>query len=231
MPSVRQSSRMVWSKVPGCTAALKSVTVFSSAAGSSSSLPASSAIVGALDRRKQRRHEAVATLTIEDDVGDLVGLRGHQPAPDRVALRPDVLALVIEALGVLVDDDAEHHRVVPRDDAAVEFRRAGVDRDRMALGGIADVLHALVEQQLQDRAAVIGRAADQEIVGRLAPIFLQPFDVGLKTAGRRHQRRGADFARAIDRLLQLGGQETCRPRSGGRSPRRRRRSRRRVFRR
>ena len=46
---------------------------------------------------------------IEDDVGDLVGLGGHQPAPDRVALRPDVLALVVEALGVLVDDDAEHH--------------------------------------------------------------------------------------------------------------------------
>ena len=37
MPSVRQSSRMVWSKVPGRTAALKSATVFSSAAGSSSS--------------------------------------------------------------------------------------------------------------------------------------------------------------------------------------------------
>ena len=96
---------------------------------------------------------------------------------------------------------------MPGDDAAVEFRRAGVDRDRVALGGIADVLHALVEQHLQDRAAVIGRAADQEIVGGIAPVFLQPFDVGFKTAGRRHQRRGADFGGAADRLLQRGGQE------------------------
>ena len=144
----------------------------------------------------------VTTRGVEDDVGDLVGLGGDQPAPDRVALRPDVLALVVEALGVLVDDDAEHHRVVAGDDAAVEFRRAGVDRDRMALRGIADVLHALVEQHLQNRAAVIGRAADQEIVGGVAPILLQPFDVGLETAGGRDQRRGADFRGAADRLLQ-----------------------------
>ena len=146
------------------------------------------------DRREQRRHEARDHGRIENDVGDLVGLGRHQPAPDRVALRPDVLALVIEALGVLVDDDAEHDRVVPGDDAAVEFRRAGVDRDRMALGGVADVLHALGEQHFQDRAAVIGRAADQEIVGGVAPIFLQPFDVGLEAAGGGDQRRGADFA-------------------------------------
>ena len=48
---------------------------------------------------------------IEDDVGDLVGLRRDQPAPDRVALRPDVLALVVESLRMLVDDDAEHDGV------------------------------------------------------------------------------------------------------------------------
>ncbi len=147
------------------------------------------------------------TRRIEDDVGDLVRLRRHQAAPDRIALRPDVLALVVEALGVLVDDDAEHDAVEPRDDAAVEFRRAGVDRHRMALGGIADVLHALVEQHLEHGAAVIGRAADQEVVGRFAPVLLEPFDVGLKAAGRRHQRRSADFRRAIDRLLQLRGKE------------------------
>src|SRR5436305_1214 len=80
---------------------------------------------------------------------------------------------------------------VPRDDAAVEFRRAGIDRDRVALRGIADLLHALVEQHLEDRAAIVGRAADQEIIRGLAPIFLQPFDVGLKAAGGGDQRRGA----------------------------------------
>ena len=91
---------------------------------------------------------------------------------------------------------------MPGDDAAVEFRRARVDRDRMALRGIADLLHALVEQHLQDRAAIIGRAADQEIVGGIAPILLQPFDVGLEPAGGGDQRRGADFGGAADRLLQ-----------------------------
>ena len=69
------------------------------------------------------------------------------------------------------------------------------------------VLHALGEQHLQDRAAVIGRAADQEIVGGLAPIFLQPFDVGLETAGGGDQRRGADFAAPSIGLLQRRGQE------------------------
>ena len=94
---------------------------------------------------------------------------------------------------MLVDDDAEDDAVEPGDDAAVEFRRAGVDGDRVALRGIADLLHALVEQHLQDGAAVIGRAADQEIVGGIAPVFLQPFDVGLEAAGGGDQRRRADF--------------------------------------
>ena len=53
----------------------------------------------------------VSDAGVEDDVGDLVRLGCDQPAPDRVALRPDVLALVVEALRVLVDDDAEHHAV------------------------------------------------------------------------------------------------------------------------
>ena len=157
-----------------------------------------------LDRREQRRHETVEDGRIEDDVGDLVGLRRHQPAPDRVALRPDVLALVVKTLRVLVDDDAEHHRIVPRDDAAVEFRRAGVDRHRMALRGIADVLHALGQQHLQDRAAIIGRAADQKVVGGVAPIFLQPFDVGFKTAGGGDQGRSAHADAAVALLQRCG---------------------------
>ena len=77
----------------------------------------------------------------------------------------------------------------------------------MALGGIADFLHALLKQHLQDRAAVIRRAADQEIVGGIAPIFLQPFDIGLKTASRRNQRRRMNVRDAIDRLFETRGQE------------------------
>ncbi len=121
--------------------------------------------------------------------------------------------------------------VVARDDAAVEFRRAGVDRDRMALRGIADLLHALGQQHLQDRAAIIGRAADQEIVGGLAPILLQPFDVGLEAAGGRDQRRGAHLGLAADRLLQLRREEHAVLDLRGRSPRHRRGCRRRAPRR
>ena len=95
---------------------------------------------------------------------------------------------------------------MPCDDAAVEFRRARVDRDRVALGGIADLLHALGQQHLQDRAAIIGRAADQEIVGGLAPILLEPFDVGLEAAGGGDQRRGAHVDAAVA-LLQRGGKK------------------------
>ena len=145
--------------------------------------------VGAADRRKERRHEHRDDGGVEDDVGDLVRLRRDQPAPDRVALRPDVLALVVEALRVLVDDDAEDHAVVPRDDAAVVFRRARVDRDRVALGRIADLLRRPVEQHLQHGAAIVRRAADQEIVRRRAPVLLQPFDVGLEAAAGRDERR------------------------------------------
>ena len=161
---------------------------------------------GGSDRRKQRRHEACDDARVEDDVGDLVGLGRHQPSPDGVAFRPDILALVVEALGVLVDDNAEHHGIMPGDDAAVEFRRARIDRDRMTLRGIADFLHALFEQHLQDRAAVIRRAADQEIVGGLAPILLEPFDVGLEAAGGGDQRGSADGGAAVT-LLQRGRKE------------------------
>ena len=79
---------------------------------------------------------------------------------------------------MLADDDAEYDRVMPRDDAAVELRRAGVD-DRMALRDRRCPVRRW-RAAFQDRAAVIGRAADQETVGGLAPILLQPPDVGLK---------------------------------------------------
>ena len=121
-------------------------------------------------------------LRIDDRIGDLVRLLRDQAAPDRIALRPDILAFVVEALAVAVDHDAEHDAVEPRGDAAVEFRRARVKRDGVALGRIADRHHALVEQHAQHRATVIGRAANDEIVGGVAPIFLQPFDIGFEAA-------------------------------------------------
>ena len=169
-------------------------------------MPASSRMVARLDRRIERGHEQRQRRRVEDDVGDLVRLLRHQPPPDRVALRPDLLALVVEALRVLVHHDAEHHAVEPRDDAAVVFRRARVDRDRVALGRIAGLLHAAIEQQLQHRAAIVRRAADEEVVGGRPPVLLQPFDVGFEAAAGRHERRGAHHV-ALSPALHGRGQE------------------------
>src|SRR5439155_1103586 len=80
-------------------------------------------------------------LRIDDRVGDLAGLLGHEAAPDGVALGPEIFSLVVEARAVAVHHDAERHRIDPRDDAAVELRRASVDRDRVALPRVADLGH------------------------------------------------------------------------------------------
>jgi len=104
----------------------------------------------------------------------LVAAARDELAPDRVALRPHVLTLVVEPRGVTIDDDAERHAVEPRDDAAVELRRAAVDRDGVALARVADGCRAGVEQCPQHRARVVRRAANDEIARRVAPRFAQP---------------------------------------------------------
>src|SRR3546814_18524585 len=48
------------------------------------------------------------------------------------------------------------------------------------MGALAD---ALVEERRQHRAGVVGRAADDEVVGGSAPGLLQPGNVGLEAAG------------------------------------------------
>jgi hypothetical protein len=58
-------------------------------------------------------------------------------------------------------------------------------------------LHALVEQHFQHRAAVIGRTADQEIIGNLTPILLEPLDVGFEPAAGGDQRRGLHGGEAV----------------------------------
>lgn len=72
-------------------------------------------------------HEKLPGFGVDDGIGDLIGLCGDKPAPDRVALWPDILAFVLEPLAPVVHHDGEGHTVEPRDDAAVEFRRAPVD--------------------------------------------------------------------------------------------------------
>ena len=113
---------------------------------------------------------------------DLARLLRHQPAPDGVALGPEILALVIEAPALLIDHDAERHAVDAGDDPAVELGRAPVDRDGVALLRIADLPDAAVEQRAQQQDLVVGRAAHDEVVRHVAPVLLQPGDVRLESA-------------------------------------------------
>src|SRR5438067_1961021 len=135
------------------------------------------------DRREHGGHELADGLRIDDDVPDLTRLLGDEAAPDGIPLGPEILSLVVEADRVLVDDDAEGDGVDPGDDPAVEFRRASVDGDGVALLRIAHLLHARREQRLEDPALVVRRSADDEIIGHLAPALLEPGDVGLESAG------------------------------------------------
>ena len=131
-------------------------------------------------------------LAVGDGEGFLHGLLGDQPAPDGIALRPDILAFVIEAIDIAIDDNGIGHAVEAHREAAIFQRRAGVIGHRVELRGIAHLLHALAQQILQDGALGIGRAADLEAVGRIAPVFPQPVAVGLEAAGRGDHGLEAD---------------------------------------
>src|SRR6185437_15166552 len=90
------------------------------------------------------------------------------------------------------DDDAEDDAIEPSDDAAVEARSARIDRHGMALPGVADRADAIVEQRLEQPAAIVARAADQEVFRSLAPIGLEPVDIGLEAAGGGDESGGAN---------------------------------------
>ena len=123
----------------------------------------------------------------------MIGLSRDKPAPDRVALGPEVEALVVEALRIAVDHDAERHAVDAGADAAVELGRACVDGDVVALGRIADRFRAAIEEHFQHASHVVGCAADQKIVGRGPPRRAQPVEVRLEAAGGRHDRLRVNF--------------------------------------
>jgi hypothetical protein len=126
----------------------------------------------------------------------------------RIALGPEVLALVVEAVAVAIDDDAERHAVDPGADAAVIQRRPRIDGHHVGLGRIADPVGLVIVQQMaQQHALVEAGAADQEAVGRpvaagvLAPGVAQPLAVGFEAAGGQHAAAGRDpFAPAAHRL-------------------------------
>src|SRR3989338_9076674 len=133
-----------------------------------------------LDRRVDRGYEAPDRLGVDDAVGDLIRLSRDEPAPDRVARGPEVFPLVVEAPALAVDRDAEGNAVEPGDDTAVEFWSAAVDGDGMAAARIAYRLGAVLQQLLQHLALVVLRAADEEVLRGLPPVFLEPRDIGLE---------------------------------------------------
>ena len=151
---------------------------------------------GGLQRRKDGRHEVPDRLGVDDRIGDLLRLLGNQPAPHRIALRPEILALVVEAPAFAVDDDAQAHAVDPRHDAAVEFGSPCVDGDGVALRGIADRPDSLVEQGLEDDPGVVGGPADDEVVGSRGPTLLSatPGWTRTRRSRRSASRRGTPFA-------------------------------------
>src|SRR5207237_6022669 len=87
-----------------------------------------------LDRRKYRRDELADRFGVDDRAGDLIGLSRDKPAPDRVSLGPEVEALVVEALRIAVDHDAERHAVDAGAHDSLDLRGAGVDGDGVARG-------------------------------------------------------------------------------------------------
>src|SRR5262249_18702041 len=145
-------------------------------------------------------------------------LLSEQSPPDGVALGPEVLALVVEAVALPIHDNAERDRVHASDNSSVELRRTAVHRDGVALSRVADLFGPAIQQHPQHSAGVVGGASDDEVLRYLAPALLEPGEVGLETAGRgydgarphrlrgaspRHQR-GRKLAAADLQLLHLG---------------------------
>ena len=125
------------------------------------------------------------------------GLAGDQRPPDRVALGPDFLALVVKSPRVPVHNNAERDDVEPGHDAAVKFRRARIDGDGVKTFRIADGLRPVLHQRGEQRAVIVRRAANNKIVGCVAPVPLQPFDIRFVPACRHHHGARADQFSAI----------------------------------
>src|SRR6185312_16535745 len=97
-------------------------------------------------------HEPADRLGVDDRVRDLARLARDEAAPDGVALGPEILALIVKALALLVYHHAQRNAVDARADAAVIQRRAGIDRDHVRLGRVTDAIGAGVEQAAQQHA-------------------------------------------------------------------------------
>ena len=75
-----------------------------------------------LDRREHWGNEFAHRLGIDDREADLIWLFGDEAAPYRVALRPEILTLVMKTQRVFVDHDAERDAIHARANSAIELR-------------------------------------------------------------------------------------------------------------
>ncbi len=146
-----------------------------------------------LKRLKHGRQKTIDCFGIHNTKCLLPRLRSDQAAPDGVPLGPDLFPLIVEA-----PSDADlprcrkESRPEPRHDPAVKFGRAGIHGNRMKTFRIADRFRSMLEQRGQEHSVVIRRAANYEIVGRVSPVALQPFDVGLVSTGSHNDGSPAD---------------------------------------
>ena len=132
----------------------------------------------------ERRQKAIEHPRIDDRKRRLVRLLGDQPTPDGIALRPEILALVVKTFARFVDRNPERNRIQPGGDAAVEPRCPSVECHGMEALRIAGGRGTLVEHSGQDPPVVVGRAANHIVVNCIAPVAAQPIEVRLEATAR-----------------------------------------------
>ena len=192
--SSRAGSNAAAGAIARCTHVDRSAT----APGSSPSAPRAPAI----GRRRTGRYiggmNLSAHLGVHDRVGDLAGLPGDVPAPDRVPLRPELLALVVEPLAVAVDHDPE------RDESSRVAMPPSNRGDRASTA-------TAWKPRSSPRVAAPARTARRSTVPSLyagprmmscrrrRPSTVEPLDVGLEAAAGADHGAGRDRAAAPPR--------------------------------
>src|ERR1700730_1732478 len=136
--------------------------------------------------------EAVDGLVIYNSKCQLSGLRGDQTSPTGVSLRPYVFSFVIETPAQLIHDNTKWNRIEPRNDAAVKFRRASVHRNGVKSLWVTYRLRPFFQESGEQLSIIVGCSSNDEIVGRVSPVFFEPLDVGFVSPGGHHNRAASD---------------------------------------
>ena len=105
-------------------------------------------------------------LGVDDGVGNLVRLPGDKTPPDGVTFGPEILAFIVEALTVLVDDDDVFDVRALRENPGnllTQFRLGQKDRCTGVLQPVTDGLRAKCREQGTNDAAGFERSKKREI--------------------------------------------------------------------